>query len=172
MAEASKKALDDYGKFIEPVVTLILPYTSFYPAEDYHRNYAVKNPREYERYKKYSGRKAFIERNWEKDEADEIYEGDKVDKTGGPVIVYSTPRCQNCNEIKEFLRERGVSFREIDISADVRARDLLIEKTGRIGAPVVQIGDEFIFGLDPKKMEHLLQKERRQEQVIVQTHNP
>lgn len=172
MAEASKKALDDSGKFAAPIQTIILPATPFYPAEEYHQNYATKNPQEYGRYRKYSGRVAFIERNWEAYEADETDEAGKVDNTGGPVIVYSTPRCQNCNEIKEFLRERGVSFREVDISADERVRDLLIEKTGHIGAPVVQIGDEFIFGLDPKKMEQLLQKERRQEQVIVQTHNP
>ena len=33
---------------------------------------------------------------------------------------------------------------------------MIIEKTGHIGAPIVQIGDEFIFGFDRKKMDSLL----------------
>ena len=152
LAEASKKALDDSGKFSRPVATMILPYTTFYPAEEYHQNYATKNPREYGRYRKYSGRKAFIRDTWSAME---------------PIILYSTPQCHNCNEIKAFLRERGVVFREVDISADKQARDLLIEKSGHIGAPVVQIGDEFIFGLDPKAMEQLLQKEGPKKPGIV-----
>ena len=141
MAETSKKALDDSEKFARPVATLILPYTLFYPAEEYHQNYATKKPREYGRYKKYSGREAFIERTWHTKEL---------------VTVYSTPRCHNCGEIKAFLREKKVAFEEIDISADERARDMIIEKTGHIGAPVVRIGNEFIFGFDKKKMERLL----------------
>lgn len=140
-AEASKKALDDSGKFAKPVATVILPYTTFYPAEEYHQNYAQKNPREYGLYKTYSGREAFIERTWHTKN----------------VIVYSTPRCHNCREIKAFLREQKVPFEEIDIAADDRAREMIIGKTGHIGAPVVRIGDEFIFGFDRKKMERLLQ---------------
>lgn len=155
LAEESKKALDNSGKFAKPIATLILPYTTFYPAEEYHQNYATKNPGPYRRYKKYSGREAFIENNWH---------------TKGSVILYSTPQCHNCREIKEFLRERGVSFREVDISADVQARDLLVEKTGHIGAPVVRIGDEFIFGFDPKEMERLLQKEGQREHGIFRMH--
>ena len=141
MAEASKKALDSSGKFAKPVATLILPYTTFYPAEEYHQNYAQKNPREYGRYKKYSGREAFIERTWHTDQK---------------VTVYSTPQCHNCNEIKAFLREKKVAYEEIDLTTNEQARDLLVEKTGHIGAPVVQIGDEFIFGFDRGKMERLL----------------
>ena len=33
---------------------------------------------------------------------------------------------------------------------------MIVAKTGHLGAPIVQIGDEFIFGYDPKKMESLL----------------
>ena len=157
LAEASKQALNESGLFTKPVQTMILPYTTFYPAEEYHQHYAEKNPREYGRYKKYSGREAYIHDTWQ---------------PGGQVILYSTPRCHNCTEIKAFLRERGVSFREVDISADERARELLIEKTGRIGAPVVQFGDAFVFGFDAKKMEELLQKRREQKHGIFQVHRP
>jgi methionine-S-sulfoxide reductase len=141
VAEASKKKLDDSGKFKKPVATEIRPFTTFYPAEEYHQNYAKKKPREYQLYKTYSGREAFIEKIW---------------GTGNIVLVYSTPRCHNCHEIKEFLRSRNVEFEEIDLASNKEARDMIIAKTGHIGAPIVRIGDEFIFGFDRKKMESLL----------------
>ncbi|WFN33838.1 peptide-methionine (S)-S-oxide reductase MsrA [Methanogenium sp. S4BF] len=140
-AEASKKALDDSGKFAKPVATEILAYSAFYPAEEYHQNYAQKNPREYGLYKTYSGRESFIERTWHTKN----------------VIVYSTPRCMTCHAVKAFLREKNVAFEDIDITANSEARDMLIQKAGFIGAPVVQIGDEFIFGFDRKQIERLLQ---------------
>ena len=140
-AESSKKALDDSGKFKKPVATEIRPYTNFYPAEEYHQDYAKKKPREYQKYKIYSGREAFIEKMW---------------GGGRKVTIYSTPRCHNCHEIKEYLTSRHIEFEEIDLASNEEARDMIIEKTGHLGAPIVRIGDEFIFGFDRKKMEELL----------------
>jgi glutaredoxin len=141
IAETSKKNLEESGKFKKPVVTEIRPFTSFYPAEEYHQNYAKKKPREYQLYKTYSGREDFIRKIW---------------GAGEKVTVYSTPRCHTCHGIKEFLTSRKVEFEEIDLSSDKEARDMIIAKTGHIGAPIVRIGDEFIFGFDQKKMESLL----------------
>ena len=60
IAEASKKRLNDSGKFRQPVATGIRPFTTFYRAEEYHQHYAEKNPREYHEYTKYSGREDFL----------------------------------------------------------------------------------------------------------------
>jgi peptide-methionine (S)-S-oxide reductase len=141
IAEASKKKLNDSGKFKKPVATEIRPFTTFYPAEEYHQDYAKKKPREYHQYKTFSGREAFIDKMW---------------GTAKKVKVYSTPTCHHCREIKEFLQSNNVEFEEIDIADNEEARNMIIEKTGRIGAPIVQIKDEFIFGYDRKKMESLL----------------
>ena len=146
IAEASKKRLNESGKFKKTVATEIRPYITFYPAEEYHQNYAEKKPREYQQYKTYSGREVFIEKTW---------------KTGKKVKVYSTPKCHNCHEIKEFLASRNVEFEEIDLASNQEARDTIISKTGHLGAPVVQIGEEFIFGYDPKKMDILLKQQYR-----------
>jgi len=44
LAETYKKRLDASGAWDKPIVTTIEPYTIFYPAEDYHRNYYNRHP--------------------------------------------------------------------------------------------------------------------------------
>jgi peptide-methionine (S)-S-oxide reductase len=43
IALASKEALEKSGAYNRPIVTEIVPFTNFYPAEDYHRDYYDKN---------------------------------------------------------------------------------------------------------------------------------
>jgi peptide-methionine (S)-S-oxide reductase len=46
LAEHYKRKLDASGAFGAPVVTEIAPFSAFYPAEAYHQNYYVDNPRQ------------------------------------------------------------------------------------------------------------------------------
>lgn len=64
VAENSIKRLDKAGIFDKPIVTPVIKYTNFYPAEDYHQDYYQKNPSEYYAYRKGSGRDAFIAKHW------------------------------------------------------------------------------------------------------------
>jgi peptide-methionine (S)-S-oxide reductase len=43
-AEYYKTELDKSGAWDKPIVTQIVPFTNFYPAEDYHQDYFAKNP--------------------------------------------------------------------------------------------------------------------------------
>lgn len=63
-AEASREKLGKTGKFQKPIVTEILPAMNFYPAEDYHQKYYLKNPTGYEAYHVGSGRVSFLEKIW------------------------------------------------------------------------------------------------------------
>jgi len=63
-AEASKDALAKSGKFPKPIATAILPATKFWPAEDYHQKYYIKNPSAYGIYHFVSGRDSYKQRIW------------------------------------------------------------------------------------------------------------
>jgi peptide methionine sulfoxide reductase msrA/msrB len=64
LAEQSEKELQQSGRFDKPVVTRILPFTKFYPAEEYHQDYYKKNPLRYSFYRHNSGRDQFLKEVW------------------------------------------------------------------------------------------------------------
>jgi len=63
-AERSREALERSGRFDAPIVTQIVPASTFYPAEEYHQDYSRKNPVRYRLYRTGSGRSAFLEKVW------------------------------------------------------------------------------------------------------------
>lgn len=64
------------------------------------------------------------------------------------VLVYTTPTCPYCHATKNFLRNLGVPFREVDVSTDPKAARDLIIKSGQMGVPVIDIDGEIIVGFD------------------------
>ena len=72
------------------------------------------------------------------------------------IKIYTTSVCPYCHTLKEFLKEKGVSFEEVDISRDILTQDKLIEKTGKMEVPIIEIGDQLIVGFDRKKLCGLL----------------
>jgi peptide methionine sulfoxide reductase msrA/msrB len=64
LAEASKQELAASKRFDEPIVTEIVAYERFHPAEDYHQDYHSKNPLRYKYYRWGSGRDQFLEKAW------------------------------------------------------------------------------------------------------------
>ncbi|MHB1014805.1 MAG: peptide-methionine (R)-S-oxide reductase MsrB [Desulfurivibrionaceae bacterium] len=64
LAEKSKNELAGRKVFAKPIVTPIVPATTFYPAEEYHQDYYKKNPIRYRIYRAGSGRDQFLEEIW------------------------------------------------------------------------------------------------------------
>ncbi len=61
-AEASKQAVQK--ELGQTIATAVLPAAEFYPAEDYHQDYAQKNPGHYKRYRIGCGRDAAVKAVW------------------------------------------------------------------------------------------------------------
>ncbi|MBN1233708.1 MAG: glutaredoxin family protein [Candidatus Coatesbacteria bacterium] len=72
--------------------------------------------------------------------------------TNQKVTVYSTPTCGYCTMVKRFLKDRGVAFTEIDVSRDHNAAQRMIQKSGQIGVPVVEIGSRIIVGFNQNEI--------------------
>ena len=68
LAEASRQALAESGRYDEPVVIEIQPFRAFHDAEDYHQDYYKKNPVRYKFYTFNSGRYQFIDEVWGEDQ--------------------------------------------------------------------------------------------------------
>ena len=62
--EKSIIALEDSGRFNEPVVTEILPFTTFYRAEAYHQDFYINSPAQYLNYEENSGREQYKAAIW------------------------------------------------------------------------------------------------------------
>ena len=72
------------------------------------------------------------------------------------VKLFVTPACPYCYTLKEFLKEKGIEFEEIDVSKDEKARDEMIKKSGKLEAPVIDIDGQIVVGFDKEKICKLL----------------
>ena len=66
LAEASKAALERNKPFSAAIVTEITRASEFYPAEDYHQDFYLKNPLRYKYYRSGCGRDARLKQLWGK----------------------------------------------------------------------------------------------------------
>lgn len=72
------------------------------------------------------------------------------------VKVYSTPTCPWCIRTKQFLKENNINFQDIDVSSDKQAADEMMQKTGQMGVPVIDIEGEIIVGFDKERIKQAL----------------
>ncbi len=72
------------------------------------------------------------------------------------VIVYTSPNCPWCSTVKSYLRQHGISFREVDISKDEREAERLVRKSGQMGVPQTEINGKIVVGFDKSKLDNLL----------------
>jgi glutaredoxin-like YruB-family protein len=72
------------------------------------------------------------------------------------VVVYSTPTCPHCKRAKQFLEERGVPFQAVDVAADKAGRAEMIEKSGQMSVPVIEIDGVVSVGFDEARLKEQL----------------
>ncbi len=72
------------------------------------------------------------------------------------VIVFTTPTCTYCNAAKRYFREKGVRFKEVDVSRDAAAARDMQRRSGQMGVPVIDIGGKIVVGFDRPKIDKYL----------------
>ena len=68
------------------------------------------------------------------------------------IIVYSSPACVYCGQLKDWLKERNIEFKEVDLSQSQEALDDFVKKTGQMAVPAIEIDGEIIIGFDIAKI--------------------
>ncbi|MBI2582717.1 thioredoxin family protein [Candidatus Azambacteria bacterium] len=72
------------------------------------------------------------------------------------VKIYTTPTCPYCHMAKEFFKANNVEFQEFDVAADEKARNEMMEKSGQLGVPGIDVDGPIVVGFDEPKLKELL----------------
>ena len=68
------------------------------------------------------------------------------------VKVYSTTNCPWCHRVKDFLKENNMEFEDINIENNQEAAQEMVEKSGQMGVPIIDIGGKIIVGFDEEAL--------------------
>jgi len=79
-------------------------------------------------------------------------------KKGLVVKIYSTSTCPYCHMAKEYLKEKGIKFKEFNVAKNDKAREEMIKKSSQMGVPVLEINGKIIVGFDRQEIEKALKK--------------
>lgn len=72
------------------------------------------------------------------------------------VKIYSTTACPYCKLAKQFFDENKISYIDIDVSLNQMAAQEMIQKSGQLGVPVIEINGQIVIGFDKAKIKQLL----------------
>lgn len=76
--------------------------------------------------------------------------------SNGAVTVYSTTWCGFCHQAKAYFDSIGVKYNDINVEEDPAAAEAMVKKTGQMGVPVIEIGNELIVGFNRPKVDEAL----------------
>ena len=72
------------------------------------------------------------------------------------ITIYTTPTCAYCKMAKAFFKESAAAYEEKDVTADDKARDEMIQKSGSMAVPVIDVDGQIIVGFDKVELTKLV----------------
>ena len=72
------------------------------------------------------------------------------------VLIYSTPTCTYCTMEKDFFKKNNITYTEFNVASDASRRKEMVEKSGQMGVPVIDIDGQVIVGFDKGTVADLL----------------
>lgn len=76
------------------------------------------------------------------------------------VTVYSTKTCSFCRATKQYLSGFNVPYQEVMVDGLPNGAEILIEKSGQLGVPVIDIDGEIVIGFNRPLIDDLLRKKK------------
>lgn len=74
------------------------------------------------------------------------------------VLVYSTTTCPFCVMVKDWLKDKGIEYVDFNVGTDQDKAKEMMEKSGQMGVPVIDVSGEIIIGFDKPKLQAALAK--------------
>ncbi len=74
------------------------------------------------------------------------------------ITIYSTPTCSFCHAAKQYLRGQNIEYTDIDVSQNIDAATKMVEISGQMGVPVIDVDGEIIVGFYKPQLEALLKQ--------------
>ncbi|RFU61630.1 glutaredoxin family protein [Peribacillus glennii] len=66
------------------------------------------------------------------------------------ITIYTTNTCPYCVQAKNFLHEQRLPYKEVNVQEDYQAAQRLVEETGQMGVPQINVNGNWVFGFDPQ----------------------
>ncbi len=73
------------------------------------------------------------------------------------ITIYSTPTCHFCNEAKKYMKEHNIAYTEHDVAKDLDQRKIMVDKSGQLGVPVIDIDGKILVGFEEASFVEALQ---------------
>lgn len=64
------------------------------------------------------------------------------------ITIYSTPTCHYCKIAKEYMTTNNIPYTEYNVASDLEKRKEMVDKSGQMGVPVIDVGGKIIVGFD------------------------
>ena len=74
------------------------------------------------------------------------------------VTIYTTPTCGYCNIAKDWLRKQNVPFTEYNVATNMAKAQEMVQKSGQMGVPVLDVNGKLIIGFNQPAIERALKK--------------
>lgn len=73
------------------------------------------------------------------------------------ITIYSSPSCPPCHAVKDFLDQYGIDYTVYDVSQDRQKAQKMVQKSGQMAVPTIDIDGEIIVGFQKERLMSLLE---------------
>lgn len=68
------------------------------------------------------------------------------------ITVYTTKTWPHCTTLKRFLSEKGITYKEVDLSVNEAAQEEVVKATGMLAVPQTNVNGKWVVGFDPDQI--------------------